>query len=160
MARRYDPPLTEPGTRARARIVVECRRSIAGRRALDAVAELARERGARITVVATIPPSNEPARYCGSLGSSVWSDLMQSEARDELEEAADLLHDCPDVEFVLAPGARVPALVETAQRVEADAIIVAGRPPRVLQRSAPCAVLRAGQPPVRRRKARMLRRVT
>jgi nucleotide-binding universal stress UspA family protein len=64
-------------------------------------------------------------------------------AERDLEEARNTLGECPNTEFRAEPRAPVRALIEVAERVAADLIVVPGGPARALRRGAPCPVLRA-----------------
>jgi hypothetical protein len=128
-----------PGTRAR--VVVEYRDTAAGRAALQTAAALARERDARVTVVATTPAPGESRKCCGPYGDAAWNQLMKEEARAELDHAASELGEDVDADYALARGSRAKALLCSAELLEADVVIVAGRAPRELRSHAGCTVL-------------------
>jgi nucleotide-binding universal stress UspA family protein len=128
-----------PGTGVR--VLVECRDSPAGRAALRTAAALARERDALVTVVATTPAPGESRKCCGPFGDASWTELMTTEARAELDQAAGELGEDIDVEYALARGRRAKALLCSAELFDADVVIVAGRAPRSLRAHAGCTVL-------------------
>jgi nucleotide-binding universal stress UspA family protein len=123
------------------RVVVECRNTPAGHDALRAAAALADERDALLTVVATAPTRGECRKCCGPYGEGQWSDLVTSEARAELLEAASALGSGVQADYTLARGRRTQALLAWAEETHADVLIVVGRPPRGLSSRAGCAVL-------------------
>ena len=92
--------------------------------ALRSAYELARDAGARLTVltVALVEPVD---RRCCDIRCHYWNQVTQERAADELQAAVELIGREPGVEFAVARGTSVPSVLtrEAAER-GGDLIVV------------------------------------
>lgn len=126
--------------------------SVEGQDALRAASELARDAGARLTVltVARVEPVN---RRCCDIRSTYWNQIMQELAADQLETAVDFLGHDPGAEFAVVSGSSIPDVLarEAAERGGDVIVVPRGSLPRLqlrtrrlqrqLERLGSCGVL-------------------
>jgi nucleotide-binding universal stress UspA family protein len=127
---------------------------------LLAARELAREAGARLTVL-TVALVERVNNRCCDIRSGYWNEVMRERATDQLGSAVEFLGHEPGVEFAVVSGRSIPSVLarEAAER-HADLIVVprssfpwsrvrARRLRRKLRGLGGCRVV-AGTPPAAR----------
>jgi nucleotide-binding universal stress UspA family protein len=128
------------------------RRSVAGDQALRDAYELARDAGARLTILAVALQERADSRCC-SIRSGYWNCVLRDLAVDDLEMATHVLDGADAVEFATAAGSSVDSVVarEAGER-GCDLVVLPRRPHRwsytrecgarrKLQRRLNCAVV-------------------
>ncbi|HET8673252.1 MAG TPA: universal stress protein [Thermoleophilaceae bacterium] len=105
-------------------VIVLYRPSAEASAALTAASALARDAGARLTVL-TVALVESVDRPCCDIRSSYWNQVVQERAADELRTAADVLGREPGVEFAVVRGSSIPDVLtrEAAER-GGDLIVV------------------------------------
>jgi nucleotide-binding universal stress UspA family protein len=138
-------------------VLVLYRRSSNGDDALMEASQLAREAGARMTVV-TVALVERCNRRCCNIRSSYWNGVVRELADDDLRDATKLLGDTRGVEFAVASGESLPrVLAQEAAGRDCDLIVLprtarrwlplgANRLARKLSRSATCDVIELPSP--------------
>lgn len=105
-------------------VLVSYQSSARGRAALACALRLAREAGARLTVVSVA--TKEPVTGCARCRSNavLWNREMRYLAHEDLAEAAELVGSAPSVDYTVALGDPARAVGEAAARTHADVIVV------------------------------------
>lgn len=128
------------------------RRSLAGDQALRDAYELARDAGARLTVLAVALQERVDSRCC-SIRSGYWNRVLRDLATDDLEMAAHVLDGADGVEFATAAGSSVDSVVASEAGERSCDLVVLPRPAhrwsntrergarRRLERRLDCAVV-------------------
>jgi nucleotide-binding universal stress UspA family protein len=131
-------------------LLVLCDASAESDEAVVAASELARRDRAQLTIAA-VAELEAPSRRCG-FGTHEWNEVLRDAASADLDRAAKLV-DSP-AHFTVLCGKPGPAIVECADRLGCDAIMLPSPPRRLLSRMvhrdqapavrrlATCAVLR------------------
>lgn len=109
-------------------VLVSYQSSARGRAALGHALRLAREAGARLTVVSVA--TKEPVTGCARCRSNavLWNQEMRYLAHEDLAEAAELVGSAPSVDFTVALGDPARAVGEAAARNHADVIVLPWEP--------------------------------
>lgn len=119
------PPLARRPAR---RVLVSYEPSKRGHAALRHAVSLARGWGSTLIVAAVLPRA--PINGCARCRQSavLWNQEMRSVASEELADAAKLVGDREDVEYVTSYGEPLPATAEAAERYSASVIVLPEQP--------------------------------
>jgi nucleotide-binding universal stress UspA family protein len=115
-----------------------------GRVALQAAAERARTRGARLVVACVVPESH--AHGCCAISGDRWSAIVHEDAETALDHARALVGTACDADYVVLHGKPVEALADAARERDCELVFIPGSPrsraARALQRAG-CIVATA-----------------
>lgn len=117
-------------------VIVLYRHSTGANAALTAASALARDAGARLTVL-TVALVESVDRPCCDIRSSYWNQVLQAQAADELETATEVLGHEPGVQFAIVRGSSVPNVLarEAAERGGDLIVVPRGSSPRLRLRT-------------------------
>ena len=123
-----DHPAPAVASRPPRRVLVSYEPSKRGHAALRHAISLARASGSRLIVTAVVPRA--PVTGCARCRQSavLWNHEMRSVASEELADAARLVGESGDVEYVPSYGELLPATAQAAERCAADVIVVPEQP--------------------------------